>query len=148
MIEQIRALVEQCLIWFRDGGERDLHSFLPDLLRDASDSLGKQRCGVAAARLLGAALRDHVLELHEKTQALGLGQDLIAEAALSAGVTYGAGGVSEEQQRVGIAIGAPFNQLQVVARGLSLLPQPLLAAAEENDASARARVASSASRFI
>ncbi len=99
--------------------------------------LGQQRGGVAARRPLGDALLDHALQGARKANDSAAARGGSSPKQL--GVAKMADGTRrprQDQQRVAVAVGGDAAQLEKMARGLALRPQPLLAAAEEGHASA------------
>src|SRR5439155_1712575 len=82
---------------------------------------------------LGDALRDDGFQSGQERQPLGSRERLVDEARGRAQMTGRSTGPGGDQQRVAIAVGVNLRQLEAVARGFSLLPQTLLAAAEVLD---------------
>ncbi len=117
---------------FGDCGERNLDAFLANFLRDARRALREQARRVAAFRILGDALFDHAFQLAEEGEsAAGRGVSS-PKARRGADVAHRPVRTGGDQQGVAIAIRAHFDEVEDVARGLALHPQPLLRAAEEH----------------
>jgi len=135
--EQVSGLRDDFVVGFHNGGERDFESFFADFLGDTLGAFGEEPCGVAALGTVGDSLFDDALEGGEKSESLAFGDGVIAEAGSGAFVAHRAQRAGCDQQGIPVAVRADLIQLQEVARGFALLPQSLLAAAEEHNMTAR-----------
>jgi len=139
--QQVGAFADQRRIVAGHGGQRRLHAFLADFLRDAADAGGIQPGGVAAFRTLGNPLRDRRLQRGQEGHPCCQRILRIGKAGGCSLVAGRADRVGQHQDRVAVAVGAHLHHLQHVARGLALGPKLVAAAAEERDAALGERAA-------
>src|SRR6187549_1015045 len=138
--QQVSRLLDDFLFGFANTRKRELHAFLTHFLRHARDAFVEQTRGVARLGFFGRALRDDALELREKRNPRGGASRFIAEAGEGAVVTRRAARACRDQQSIVVAVEREPEYVERVAGGLTLFPQPLLAAAEEHGATARDRL--------
>ncbi len=110
-------------------GQRGLHAFLADLLRNALGAAGVELRGIGTVGIGLLARRQQLLQLPEKGPVWRCGR----EAAGSAEMAGRANRLRQHQQRIVIAIGRNADHVKKVAGGFAFGPETRFGARPEGD---------------
>ena len=131
VIHQVGSLIDEMLVGAVRSLNDRLHSFLAHFLRHLVHALAEEACRVTAFRHLLVALVDKVLKLREEENRVQL--ILLRPTSIGAEVAHGAIGMNLDEERVVIAVFLDADEMEVIARRLTLGPQTFSRPAPEGD---------------